>query len=408
MNLSLYIAKRYLFSKKSHQVINIISGVAIAGIALATAAMVCTLSVFNGFKGVVAEQFSAFDADIKITAASGKTITTDAPDIDRVANLPQIATLSFCVEGKAMAGFGGKQAMVTIKGVDDNFAQLTDIYNALHGPGEFVLNDGMNDYAVLGGGLTHELGCGVLFTAPLEVYVPNSHGTVNLTIPARNFKKSELHSSGLVFVLNQPEYDGEYIITSDSFARNIFHRKANEATSMELKIKNGENIAKTKQDIERILGNGYIVKDRYEQQESIYKVMQVEKIISYIFLTFILMVACFNIIGSLAMLIIEKQENMQTLRSLGAENRTIANIFVFEGAMISAIGAVIGILVGVALSLAQQHLGLISMGTSGDFVVESYPVEIIASDVAIILVTVLFVGFITVWLPVKALTKRYI
>ena len=407
MNLSLYIAGRYLFSKKSHQVINIISGVAIAGIALATAAMVCVLSVFNGFQGIVAEQFSAFDADIRITAASGKVITTDAQEITSLAQLPQIEAQSFSIEGKAMAGIGNSQAMVTIKGVDENFASLTDIRRALYGPGEFILNDGVNDYAVLGGGLTGILDCGVMFTAPLNIYVPNTQGNLNLTIPARNFKKGELFSSGLVFVLNQPEYDNTYIITSDKFARDIFGREANEATSMELKLKSEANVAKTKREIEKLLGNGYVVQDRYEQQESVYKVMQIEKMISYIFLTFILMVACFNIIGSLAMLIIEKRENMKTLRSMGAESKTIANIFVFEGAIISAFGALIGIVTGVALSLAQQHFGLISLG-DGAMIVDSYPVVIIPSDVAMTFFTVIAVGFLTVWLPVKALTRKYV
>ena len=406
MNLSLYIAKRYLFSKKSHQVINIISGVAIAGIALATAAMVCTLSVFNGFQGVVAKQFSAFDADIKITAASGKVITTDAPEILQVGEIPDIESKSFCVEGKAMAGIGGKQAMVTIKGVDENFASLTNIQSILHGPGEFILSDGTDDYAVLGGGLAEKLRCSVFFDTPLEIYVPNRQGNINLTIPARNFKKSELQSSGLVFILNQPEYDGEYIITSDSFARDIFSREANEATSMELKLKGNANASKTKKEVENILGSDYIVQDRYEQQESVYKVMQVEKMISYIFLTFILMVACFNIIGSLAMLIIEKRDNMKTLRSLGAENKTIANIFVFEGAIISAIGAVIGIVAGVALSLAQQHFGIISMGGDGAFVVDSYPVEVHLNDIITTFFTVLAVGIAAVWLPVRILTRK--
>ena len=407
MNLSLYIAGRYLFSKKSHQVINIISGVAIAGIALATAAMVCVLSVFNGFQGIVAEQFSAFDADIRITAASGKVITTDAQEIASLAQLPQIEAQSFSVEGKAMAGIGNSQAMVTIKGVDENFASLTDIRKALYGPGEFILNDGVNNYAVLGGGLTGILDCGVMFTAPLNIYVPNTQGNLNLTIPARNFKKGELFSSGLVFVLNQPEYDNACIITSDKFARDIFGREANEATSMELKLKSEANVAKTKREIEKLLGSGYVVQDRYEQQEGVYKVMQIEKMISYIFLTFILMVACFNIIGSLAMLIIEKRENMKTLRSMGAESKTIANIFVFEGAIISAFGALIGIVTGVALSLAQQHFGLISLG-DGAMIVDSYPVVIIPGDVAMTFFTVIAVGFLTVWLPVKALTKKYI
>lgn len=407
MNLSLYIAGRYLFSKKSHQVINIISGVAIAGIALATAAMVCVLSVFNGFQGIVAEQFSAFDADIRITAANGKVITTDAQEITSLAQLPQIEAQSFSVEGKAMAGIDNSQAMVTIKGVDENFASLTDIRKALYGPGEFILNDGVNNYAVLGGGLTGILDCGVMFTEPLSIYAPNTQGNLNLTIPARNFKKGELFSSGLVFVLNQPEYDNAYIITSDKFAREIFGRKEGEATSMELKLKSDANVAKTKREIEKLLGSGYVVQDRYEQQESVYKVMQIEKMISYIFLTFILMVACFNIIGSLAMLIIEKRENMKTLRSMGAESKTIANIFVFEGAIISAFGALIGIATGVALSLAQQHFGLISLG-DGAMIVDSYPVVIIPGDVAMTFFTVIAVGFLTVWLPVKALTRKYV
>ena len=297
--------------------------------------------------------------------------------------------------------------MVTIKGVDEYFASLTDIRNALYGPGEFILYDGINDYAVLGGGLTGILNCGVMFTTPLSVYVPNTQGNLNLTIPARNFKKAELHSSGLVFVLNQPEYDNAYIITSDRFARDIFRRKENEATAIELKLYNNANVAKTKKEIERILGSHYTVQDRYEQQESVYKVMQIEKIISYIFLTFILMIACFNIIGSLAMLIIEKRENMKTLRSMGAEEKTVANIFVFEGAIISAIGAIAGIVTGVALSLAQQHFGLISLG-DGAMIVDSYPVVIIPSDVAMTFFTVITVGFLTVWLPVKALTRRYV
>ena len=176
---------------------------------------------------------------------------------------------------------------------------------------------------------------------------------------------------------------------------------------MELKLKSEANVAKTKREIEKFLGSGYVVQDRYEQQESVYKVMQIEKMISYIFLTFILMVACFNIIGSLAMLIIEKRENMKTLRSMGAENKTIANIFVFEGAIISAFGALIGIVTGVALSLAQQHFGLISLG-DGAMIVDSYPVVIIPSDVAMTFFTVIAVGFLTVWLPVKALTRKYV
>lgn len=408
MDLSLYIAKRYLFSKKSHQVINIISWVAIAGIALATAAMVCTLSVFNGFQGVVAEQFTAFDPDIKVTAVQGKSFLTDNPNIEAAAKTEGIAVVSFSVEDKALVEYGGKQVMVTLKGVDNNFKQLTDIERVLHGNGEFILQDSLNSYAVLGGKIVNELNCGLFFTTPLEVYAPNRGGKINLTMPARNFKKGMLLSSGLAFIVNQPEYDGGYILTSNEFARKMFRRKPNEATSLEIKLTTGADVSEVKRNIETILGSDYIIKDRYEQQDDIYKVMQIEKLISYIFLTFILLVACFNIVGSLSMLIIEKRENMETLRSMGADNSTVANIFIYEGIIISAIGAVSGIIAGIALCLAQQRFGFISMGNAESFVVNSYPVEIQAKDILTTFVTVLIVGITAVWLPVKMLTRKMV
>ena len=408
MDLSLYIAKRYLFSKKSHQVINIISWVAIAGIALATAAMVCTLSVFNGFQGVVAEQFTAFDPDIKVTPAKGKSFFTDSPEIEAATNTEGIAVVSFSVEDKALVEYGGKQVMVTLKGVDNDFKRLTDIERVLHGNGEFILQDSLNSYAVLGGKIVNELNCGLFFTTPLEVYAPNRGGKINLTMPARNFKKGVLPLSGLAFIVNQPEYDGGYILTSNEFARKMFRRKANEATSLEIKLTAGTDAAEAKKRIEAILGGDYIIKDRYEQQDDIYKVMQIEKLISYIFLTFILLIACFNIVGSLSMLIIEKRENMETLRSMGADSRTVANIFIYEGMIISAIGAVSGIIVGIALCLAQQQFGFISMGSAESFVVNSYPVEIQATDILTTFVTVLIVGITAVWLPVKMLTRKLV
>lgn len=408
MDLSLYIAKRYLFSKKSHQVINIISGVAIAGIALATAAMVCTLSVFNGFQSIVAEQFTAFDPDIKVTAAQGKSFITDSPEIEAATKVKGIDIVSFSVEDKALVEYCGKQVMATLKGIDDNFARLTNIEKVLHGNGKFILQDSLNSYAVPGGKIINELNCGLFHTTPLEIYAPNRGSKINLTMPARNFKKGLLLSSGLAFVVNQPEYDGGYILTSNDFARKIFRRKANEATSMEMKIIADADIEDIKKELESTLGCGYTIKDRYEQQNDIYKVMQIEKLISYIFLTFILLVACFNIVGSLSMLIIEKRDNMETLRSMGADNKTIANIFIYEGIIISTIGAVSGILAGILLCLAQQQFGFISMGSTESFVVSSYPVEVQVSDIVMTFVTVLAVGITAVWLPVRILTRRMV
>lgn len=407
MNLSFYIARRYIFSKKSHQVINIISGVAISGVALATAAMVCVLSVFNGFQSVVSGQFSAMEPDIKITASAGKGFITDAPGIIRVVELPQIAVFSFCVEDRVMVQYDGRQVMAKLKGVDDNFVQLAGIGSALYGNGEFVLYDDINSYAVMGGGLMQTLNCGISFTDPLEVYAPNRDARMNLLIPSGNFNKGVLLSSGLIFAVNQPEYDAEYILTSVKFARKLFRRAANEATSLELRIKGGEDVQEVKKEIAGILGEDFVVSDRYEQQKDVYKVMQIEKLISYIFLSFILLVTCFNIIGSLAMLIIEKRDNMNTLRSLGAENHTIANVFVIEGCLISSIGAVAGILVGLSFCIVQQEFGLLTMGGNG-FPVYAYPVAVENVDVVTVFVTVLVVGFMAVWLPVRLLTRRFV
>ena len=408
MNLSLYIAKRYLFSKQRHQVINIISGVAVAGVALATAAMICTLSVFNGFQNVVEKQFTALDPDIKVVPAIGKSFSTATLAVDSVRSMPQLAVVSFSVEDKAMAQYNGRQVMITLKGVGDNYMELTDLSNSLYGRGKTVLQDSLNSYAILGGELMHSLNCGIYFTAPLEIYAPNRGEKVNLTIPSRNFKKGVLHSSGLVFAVNQPAYDANYILTSVDFARRIFRRDTDEATAMEIRVKDGFDVDNVKAEIEDVLGSGFVVLDRYEQQRDVYKVMQIEKFISYVFLTFILLVACFNIIGSLSMLIIEKRDNMNTLRSFGADNKTISNIFVFEGVIVSFVGAVVGILFGLLLCLAQQELGLISTGGSGDFIMESYPVKVMWNDVATVFVTVLATGVLAVWLPVKMLTKKYI
>lgn len=407
MNLSLYIAKRYIFSRKRHQVINIISAVAVAGVALAAAAMVCTLSVFNGFQAFVAEQFTAMDPEVKIVAAQGKSFSVNAEVFDSVRKLPQVDLVSYSVEDKALVQYGGKQVMVTLKGVDGNFSRLTNIEDALYGRGEFVLQDEFGSYAVPGIALVQELNCGINFVRPLEIIVPNRGGKINLTMPALSFKKGGLLSSGLAFGVNQSKYDASYILTSMDFVRKMFRRNDDEVTSVELKVKEGENVGKVKNEIGKILGGGYVVMDRYEQQRDIYKVMQVEKLIAYLFLSFILLVACFNIIGALSMLIIEKRDNMNTLRSFGADNKIISNIFIFEGCLISSVGAVVGIILGLAFCIAQQEYGIITTGGGDGYIMDSYPMEVQAGDVAMVFVTVLVTGFMAVWLPVRMLTKRF-
>ena len=408
MNLSLYIAKRYLFSKKSHNAINVISGVSVCGVALATLALVCTLSVFNGFQDLVSTFFTAFDPELKITAASGKVFDGHDIRIDKLRDFPEIEVFSESLEDNAMVQYNGKQAMVVIKGVEDNFSHLTAIDSILYGRGEMVLYDEIVDYAIPGVELTSILGTGIRFLDPLEVYAPKRGTQINVANPASSINVSYLHSSGLVFAVNQQKYDASYILTSLKFARNLFQYDT-EVSSIELKLKKGVNVEAFADKISGVLGDEFIVQNRYEQQADTFRIMQVEKLISYLFLTFILLVACFNVIGSLSMLIIEKKNDVITLRALGANDRLISRIFLFEGCLISFLGALVGVVLGLTLCLVQQEFGILTLGSgasAGAFVVDAYPVSVHWQDVLLILVTVLIIGFLSVLYPVKFFSRR--
>lgn len=408
MNFPFYIAKRYLFSKKSHNAINVISGVSVCGVALATLALVCTLSVFNGFQELVATFFTAFDPELKITAVNGKVFDAQDKRIQSLRQLPEIEVFSESLEDNAMVQYNGKQAMVVIKGIEENFSQLTAIDSILFGRGDMVLYDEVVDYAIPGVELTSILGTGIRFLDPLEVFAPKRGSQINMANPASNFQSAYLHSSGLVFAVNQQKYDASYILTSLQFARNLFQYDT-EVSSIELKLVLGSNVKKTIGKINELLGDEFLVRDRYQQQEDTFRIMEVEKLISYLFLSFILLVACFNVIGSLSMLILEKRADVITLRGLGADNQTISRIFIFEGCLISFMGALVGIVLGLVLCYIQQEFGVISLGsgaTAGAFVVDAYPVSVHWQDILLILGTVLAVGFFSVLYPVKYLSRR--
>ncbi|WP_294620007.1 FtsX-like permease family protein [uncultured Bacteroides sp.] len=406
MNLPFYIARRYLFSKKKHNAINIISGISVCGVALATLALVCTLSVFNGFQDMVAEFFTAFDPELKITVREGKVFNPLEARVQQVRALPEIAVWTETLEENAMVQYKNRQAMAVIKGVEDNFEQLTSIDSLLHGTGKFILNDSVVDYGFMGVELVSELGTGIQFIDPLQVYAPQRNARINIANPSSAFNREYLFSPGAVFVVNQQKYDARYILTSLSFARRLFDYET-EVSAIELKLKPGNNVNATQKKMERILGERFAVQNRYEQQADVFRIMEIEKLISYLFLTFILMIACFNVIGSLSMLILDKREDAETLRKLGADDRLIARIFLFEGRLISVFGAIAGIILGLLLCFLQQHFGLISLGGgSGSFVVDAYPVSVHATDLVLIFVTVITVGFLSVWYPVRYLSKR--
>ena len=408
MNFSFYIAKRYLFSKKSHNAINVISGVSVCGVALATLALVCTLSVFNGFQDLVTTMFTAFDPELKITAVSGKVFDAQDDRIQSLRQMPEVDVFSESLEDNVMVQYKDRQAMAVIKGVEDNFSQLTAIDSILYGRGEMVLHDEVVAYAIPGIELVSILGTGVRFLDPLEIYAPKRGSKINVASPASSFNSDYLHSSGLVFAVNQQKYDASYILTSLKFARDLFQYDM-EVSSIELKLKEGANINKVQGRIASMLGKDFLVLNRYEQQADTYRIMEVEKLISYLFLTFILLIACFNVIGSLSMLIIDKRADVVTLRNLGANDETIKQIFLLEGCLISFLGALIGVVLGVALCLVQQEFGFISLGSgdsAGAFVVDAYPVNVQLTDVLLVLLTVLVISFFSVQYPVRYLSRR--
>ena len=382
MNFPFFIARRYLFSKKSTHAINVISAISVIGVAVATMALVVTLSVFNGFHDLVATFFTSFDPQLKVTPAEGKTVA------------------------QALAVFHGRQAMVVVKGVDDNFEQLTHIDEILIGDGEFCLHAADLHYGILGIRLAEQLATGYTYKEPLKIYAPRREGQFDITNPEDAFEEDELFSPSVLFNVKQAKYDQNYILTSIGFARRLFDQQGM-LSSLELRLKPGSNFDAVKKEISRLCGTKFVVKDRFEQQDDTFKIMKIEKFIAYIFLTFILIVACFNIIGSLSMLIIDKKDDVVTLRNLGASDKQIVRIFLFEGRMISAIGAVIGIVVGLLLCWAQQEFGLVALGSSsGSFIINAYPVSVHPEDIILIFITVLLVGFLSVWYPVRYFAKR--
>ena len=406
MNFPFYIARRYLFSKKSTNAINVISAISVVGVAVGTMALVVTLSVFNGFHDLVASFFTSFDPQIEVTPAKGKTVAADDPVLTSIRQLPQVDVATECVEDQALAIYRGRQAMVTVKGVDDNFDQLTHIREILIGDGDFELHAADMHYGIPGIRLAEQLGTGITYEEPLKIYAPKREGQLNTLDPTDGFVEDELYSPGVIFCVRQAKYDKGYIITSIGFARRIFDQQGM-LSSLELRLKPGSNFERVKKDIKQLAGDRFNVKDRFEQQEDTFRIMKIEKFIAYIFLTFILMVACFNIIGSLSMLIIDKKDDVLTLRNLGASDRQITRIFLFEGRLISALGAVIGIVVGLLLCWLQQEFGIVALGSqSGSFVVNAYPVSVHPEDIVLVFVTVLLVGFLAVWYPVRYFSKR--
>lgn len=405
MNLSLFIAKRYLFSKKSHNAINIISLISVCGIAIATMAMVCVLSVFNGFGGIVEGMFSAFDPDLKITPKAGKVFNYDNDTFKQVLSNPSIQMFSESLEENAIYEFGDNQVPVIVKGVSQEFQIMSDM-DKLMLDGNFKLSEDVVDYTVLGAGLAMSLGARSGFMDPIKIYAPKRDVRVNLANPGAAFTDVNVMIGG-IFSLNQPEIDEQMAIVPIKLARELF-RYDSEVTSLDINIIPNASVKKVKDQIQSIIGDDYVVQNRYEQQIQSFRMLQIEKWVTFLILAFILLIAAFNLVGSLSMLIVEKENDINSLRNMGANNSLIANIFLFEGWLIAFWGIISGIIIGLVLCLLQQNFGLLRLGSdvSGVYIVDAYPVIVRLWDVAIVFVVVSLISILTVFYPINNLKKK--
>lgn len=404
MNVSFFIARRYLFSKKSHNVVNVISAISVCGIAVATAAIVCVLSIFNGFGGIVEGTFNAFDPDLKITVKEGKVFDYHTPEFGKALQINGIQIISESLEENALFMFGESQVPVLMKGVSEEFKLMTDMEKLLL-EGSFNLREDVVDYTTLGSGLAMTLGARPGFINPIEIYAPKRDVRVNLANPAAAFTRAYIQIGG-VFSLNSPEYDEQMAIVPIQLARDLFGYE-NQVTSLDIKLEPNVSVNRVKREIERILGDDFLVEDRYQQQKESYRMMQIEKWVTFLIMVFVLLIAVFNLVGSLSMLIVEKRDDIKSLQNMGASEQLISRIFLYEGWLISFIGIISGIITGLALCLLQQYFGLLQLSdTPGAYIIDAYPVIVKMTDVVIAFAVVSLISLLTVLYPVNNLRKK--
>jgi lipoprotein-releasing system permease protein len=400
LNLPLYIAKRYLISKKNRHIINIISGIAATGICVGTFALVVVLSVFNGFDSLIKSYFSILDPDLKIIAKEGKFFN---PDVFTKKILPQlsgIADYALVIEDNALLTYNNRQFIATLKGVTSNFGQITGI-DSLIVDGAFILEKNSIEYAIPGQGVATYLGLNTGRNEPIQVYVPKK-GIKSSLDPSKALNFNYIYASGVYSLLE--EVDSHLIFVPLSFARTLFESPGM-VSALELNVSEGFPEKKIRKAIVDQVGKNYHVKNKYQQHDSLYKTMMSEKWATYLILAFILIIASFNILGSLSMLIIDKKEDILILRSMGASPQLIKKIFLFEGWLIAILGSVTGLLLGVLICWIQIHFGIIPLPGEGSFVVSAYPVEIQIPDLMIILSVVILIGFLAAWYPVSLISR---
>lgn len=401
MKLSLFIASRYLISKKKQNIINIISAISAGGIVVGTLALVIVLSVFNGFTDLVGTFFSSFDPDIKITPAEGKVFDPQTAEFEKIRNNPDIIHYAEVIEDVALLKYGNQIYPAVVKGVPDNYTQYT-LIDSLIIDGKFMLKDQDINYTVVGQGVAYNLGLRPEYPEPLQVFVPKKGKQVVLN-PSAAVSSGLVYPSGVFAVLE--EIDKKYILVSNEFAARLFESETM-VSAVELAVKPGSDSKKVQKEIEILLGDSFHVKNKYQQHDLIYKTMQSEKWVAYLILVFILIIASFNILGSLSLLIIDKKDDIMILQSMGADNQLISRIFLFEGWLISIIGAFAGTILGLFICWLQITFELVPLASNGSFLITAYPVRVVFTDILYILLVVLLIGFLASLYPVKYISKK--
>lgn len=402
--LESHIAWRYLFSKKGHNAINIVSGISALAVAVVTAAMVCVLSVMNGFGSLVEQMFSEFDASLIVTPSQSHTFRTDEPTIQSLYRLEEIGTISEQIEHTALVRYKDHQLPCRILGVDSLFSQTAHIDSVIT-DGFYAVWDGAFERAVLGRGLAAQIGINAHFTGALHLYAPKRTGTINMLRPDQSLVHEHAFIAG-TFAINQIEYDDQLMLVSLPLARRLFEFDQHTVTALRIEPAKGFSVDETQKRIKAILGDQYKVLNRHEQQQDFFRILHIEKLLTIMLLVFILLIASFNIIGSLSMLILDKREDINILSHLGANEQEIRRIFLFEGWFISALGAVLGLSAGVAVCLGQQHFGWLKLGNGSEYVISAYPVMVQAIDVLLVAFIVGILGFVAAWYPTRSIVTR--
>ena len=386
-------------AKKRQNAIHVISGISCLAVAVVTAAMICVLSVMNGFGDAVASMFSQLDAELRITPKQGKVLDLQDPRITTLYAMPEIAIIAPTVEETALVEFRGKQVPALLKGVDTTYQQLTTI-DSIMIDGDYMVWDGAFERCVMGVGLANTIGIGARFISPVHLYAPKRVGKVNMLRPDENFRSKGVFIAG-VFAVNQMQYDDTYLLISLPLARELFEYKPTQATAIELRLQEGVSVRKQQKRIRAALGEDYAVLNRYEQQADFYRIQMIEKWLTALLLVFILLIASFNIISSLSMLILDKSDDIRLLHALGADEPMIRRIFLYEGWMISIVGALAGTVLGVTVCGIQQYFGILKLGNGMNYVLSAYPVSIQLTDVLLVLAVVLALGALAAWIPAR-------